>query len=278
MSTAKTADRKTFGYPYNNGQGQYTPDQKLSDFYTWDTPASDKAGKSFWPTGHAKNSHHLQYPEWSLTGHATALTTLKSNAGANDACLKCHSAEAYLAKEGQKVTLADAKNSVTCQICHASHDAKAGQAFLRKPEKEICSQCHNAEGEIAVGKAVHHPQKEMNEGLIGLGFPAGPSVMEKAGVTCVDCHMPYTTGPKPSHLMKVVMPKDGKKYKMPDSCSSCHPTAGPDYLQASIDKWQGDVTKKLAEVKAQLAAKQAMAASQPFGRCFFGLSLFFLKM
>nr|6I5B_A Chain A, Uncharacterized protein [Thermincola potens JR]6I5B_B Chain B, Uncharacterized protein [Thermincola potens JR] len=263
-SVAKTPDGKPFGYPYND-EGQYVPGKKLADYYTVVSVEGDKEGKLFWPTKHAKNSHHLQYPEWLMTGHATALETLKGNGHAQDRCLKCHSAEAYLAKEGTTVTMNDAKLGVTCQVCHASHDpAATKEAFLRKPKTEICTQCHNAEGGIVAGKEVHHPHKEMNEGKIGLGFPDSPSVMYKAGVTCVDCHMPKTAGPKASHLMKVVMPKDGKANGMPDSCSSCHPGASQDYLQNVIDTWQNDIKGRLAKVKAKLDAKKAAANSQAY--------------
>ncbi len=261
-STAKKPDGSTYGYPYNEEQGQYTPDKELADFYTPVSAETDD--KAFWPTGHAKNSHHLQYPEWLASAHAKTLDSLKSSDHAADECLECHSAEAYLAKEGAEVKLADAKFGVTCQVCHASHDPDAGLGFLRKPREEICSQCHNAEGPMEVGQAPHHPQKEMNEGNIGLGFAVAPSVMQQAGVTCVDCHMPKTTGPKVSHLMTTVMPKEGKEFGMPDSCSSCHPSASHDYLQGVVDNWQGDVTKKLGEVKAQLEAKKANSETQAY--------------
>lgn len=47
---------------------------------------------------------------------------------------------------------------------------------------------------------------------------------------------------------------DGIKYNMPDSCSSCHPGASKQWLQAKLDEWQGTVTAKMARVKAKLDA------------------------
>lgn len=261
-STAKKPDGKNFGYPYNAEKGQYTPGEKFEDFYAIATPEQNP--KDFWPTKHAKNSHHLQYPEWTMTGHATSLATLKTSDHAKEECLKCHSAEAYLAKEGEKVTLDTAKNSVTCQVCHGSHDPKAGEGMLRVSRNEVCTQCHNSAGSLVIGKEAHHPHKELTQGTIGLGFAVEPSKHSLAGVTCVDCHMPKTASPKASHLMKVVLPKEGKQHSMPDSCSACHPSAGLDFLQKNVDEWQGDVTKQMAAVKAKLDAKKAQAGTTQY--------------
>ncbi len=268
-SIAAKPDGSKFSYPYNDTDGAYVPGKPLADFLT----IPDKSNtKVFWPTGHIKGTHHPQYPEYVNTGHAKALPALKSNKGAQDRCLECHSADYYLAKEnGEKdlPTLKTAKESVSCQVCHDSHDPTA----LRKPKTQVCTQCHNGEGKFTIGKEAHHPQKEMNEGKLNLpGFPVQPSVMQAAGITCVDCHMTATAVSgevkRHSHLMKVVMPKDGKAYGMPDSCSSCHLGTGQsakanlDNLQKYINTWQGTVNKKLANVKGLLNANKAKFANR----------------
>lgn len=255
-SVALNPKGKPFGYPYSD-KGQYRPGAVLADYYTSST--AQNAPKDWWPTGNARNSHHMQYPEWLASSHARALDGLKNSGHASDSCLSCHSAEANLAKDG-KVKMADAKEGVTCQVCHASHGPDGRLGLLRQSREETCTVCHTAE-KVVVGRTPHHTQKELTLGTGGVGVAnAGPSEMYRAGVTCVDCHMPKTMGEKRSHLMRVVLPSEGKKYDMPDSCGSCHPGASQDYLQARLDKWQGDVKAQLAGTKARvdrLAAKYA---------------------
>ncbi len=250
-----------FGYPYNDTEGAYVPGQPLDK---WLTIAKPDNAKVFWPTGQIKNTHHAQYPEYVTSKHAVALTDLKKNGHANDACLECHSADYYIAKEnGEKKlpTLKTATDGVSCQLCHDSHNPTE----LRKPKAQVCTQCHNGEGVFVAGQAAHHPQKEIAEGKVGLGFAVAPSLHQALGVTCADCHMPGTAVSegtvRHSHLMKVTLPKDGKKYGMPNSCSGCHPKASVDWLQAKIDGYQKNVTTKLATANKLLTAKKAFAAN-----------------
>lgn len=224
---------KPFGYPYGV-DGQYTPGKDLADYYI--TASAENSPNLFWPTGHAKNSHHMQFPEWLTSGHATALESLKTSGHANDSCLECHSAEYILAPDDAKPTISEVKNGITCQVCHDSHDPTK----LVTSEDELCQQCHlNTDGGN-INSTPHHTTGPMFEG----------STHDLAGVTCVDCHMPKMTGNphKASHLMEVVLPKDAKANNMPDSCTPCHGTS-LDYLQAELDKRQDEVEVKARRVK-----------------------------
>lgn len=256
-SAAKRPDGKTYGFPYNEENGNYEAGMDLAEFYTH---VSLDDVKSFWPTGHARNSHHVQYPEWLATDHSKALEDLKANDHATDECLGCHSADYITAKEGNKPTLQTAQEGLSCQACHDSHNPTQ----FRTAKEELCGSCHNAEG-ATVGSAVHHPQKELNEGLIGVGVELKPSVMAEAGVNCIDCHMPKTTGPDPSHNMHIVTPKVAQEYGMPnDSCMGCHPGAKPEYIQARLDKWQSDVKAELEAVGTLIEAKASFKDNQAY--------------
>lgn len=252
---------KPFGYAYNDTKGAYIPGEPLSEWL--DIPKSDNE-KVFWPTGQIKNTHHAQYPEYVNSAHAKSLVDLKANSHATDRCLECHSADYYIAKENgekQLPTLKTATDGISCQLCHDSHNPTE----LRVAKAQVCSQCHNAEGAFTPGAAAHHPQKEVTEGKIGLGFAVAPALHQSLGVTCADCHMPGTAVSgetvRHSHLMKVTLPKDGKKYGMPNSCSACHPKASVDWLQAKIDGTQANTTKKLATANALLKSKKAAFAN-----------------
>lgn len=248
-SVAKQPNGKPYGYPLSADGRQFQPGDDLATYYR--TANTKEDPKLFWPTGHARNSHHLQYPEWLMSVHAKALPDLLQSGHANDGCLKCHSTDAIV-KPG--TTLKDAKVSLTCQACHDSHDPTQ----LRVEAKDLCGSCHNGEGSFVPGKAVHHPTKEMFEGNAVPGWKVIPSKHSEAGVTCQACHMPKVTDnpDKGSHLMKVVTPQDGLKYNMPDSCTSCHKVS-KEYMGKELEAVQKAVEAQLAAVKAQLDAKQA---------------------
>ena len=254
-SVARRPDGRTFGYPLSADGRQYVPGDDLAKYYRTANPKEDPG--LFWPNGLARNSHHMQYPEWLMSGHANALTNLKASGHASDRCLSCHSADAIV---NPRTTLATAKNGVTCQACHDSHNPTA----LRVSAEKLCGSCHNAGGPVEPGKPVHHPNKEMYEGAGVPGVPLTPSEHFLAGVTCQDCHMPKVTDNphKGSHLMRVVTPAEGLKYGMPDSCTACH-KASREYMQARLDRIQQTVEARLASLKTQLDALAADHGNNP---------------
>ncbi|MBO8126165.1 MAG: ammonia-forming cytochrome c nitrite reductase subunit c552 [Firmicutes bacterium] len=226
----------TFGYPYGV-DGQYRPGQDLAAYYVTATP--ELYPNWFWPTGHAKNSHHMQFPEWLMTGHAKAADSIKNSDHGRESCLECHSADYILAPENAKPSVAEVNNGITCQVCHDSHNPTK----LVASEDELCQMCHRDESNGDINKTPHHSTAQLFAG----------SVHDQAGVTCVDCHMPKVTGNphKGSHLMQVVIPEEAAEYNMPDSCTPCH-GASLEYLQAQIDKRQDEIKVLADRVKSLL--------------------------
>ncbi|RME82684.1 MAG: hypothetical protein D6775_10255 [Caldilineae bacterium] len=209
---------------------------------------------------HAK-SHHQQYPEWQASRHSTALENIRNLPFTQDSCLECHSQD--YRENPTTVTKETAQFGVTCQTCHLSHASGTVGSQLVKPAYELCTECHNGHlpesGKFDPGTNVHHPMKEMFEGI---GFPGiedmpSPHFRADGGATCNSCHMPKTAksatpGDITSHRMKVVMPGDAKEGE-PDSCTGCHTNASKEGLQKLIDNRQATIRSELAQLK-QLGA------------------------
>jgi len=197
-------------------------------------------------------------------GHSTSVQDLVKLPYAKDACLECHSASAKLAVEsGQPApTLADFKsgshqndtNGVTCVVCHDPHK-NANEAQLRVDSEETCTQCHNGEltgDTFAAGATVHHPQKEMWEGVGAFGVPNMPAPKT---ATCADCHM--TNG---NHYFQVGTPTitlsvHGKPTNF-DSCATCHTGMTAEKIKGLFDAFDARIAAlkdKLAQVDAHIA-------------------------
>lgn len=109
------------------------------------------------------------------------------------------------------------KTDVTCLTCHTFH----GDWFenqLRLPREKLCAECHTRDG------LAKRPNVEMFTG----------SPMQKAGTTCVDCHMPKigyrTTATRSvpqhwdttSHTFMVSTPLLTLQYGIRNACAACH--------------------------------------------------------
>ena len=109
------------------------------------------------------------------------------------------------------------KAGLTCLTCHTFH----GEWFenqLRLSRDKLCVECHAVQG------LAKRPNQEM--------FAGTP--MAKAGVTCVDCHMPKigyrttATASNPqhwdttSHTFMVATPELTLQYGVRSSCENCH--------------------------------------------------------
>ncbi|MBI3069018.1 MAG: ammonia-forming cytochrome c nitrite reductase subunit c552, partial [Betaproteobacteria bacterium] len=113
------------------------------------------------------------------------------------------------------------KAGVSCLTCHTFHGKWEGAQLRQKPE-EMCVGCHSSAGYAKRGNT------ELFAG----------SPMQKAGVQCVDCHMPKigyrsdktASGPHPwdtsSHTFMVALPAMEKSEGIRSSCASCHEGAG----------------------------------------------------
>jgi predicted CXXCH cytochrome family protein len=113
------------------------------------------------------------------------------------------------------------KAGMSCMTCHTFH-GKAEPAQLRKKPEELCISCHTNAAYAKRGNA------EMFAG----------SPMHKAGVQCVDCHMPRigyrsdktASGPHQwdtsSHTFMVATPAMEKAQGIRSACATCHEGSG----------------------------------------------------
>ena len=167
------------------------------------------------------------------------------------------------------------KAGLTCITCHTFH-GEWGEGQIRGKAEEMCIGCHT-EG----GRAERHNKE----------FFAG-SPMQKAGVECVDCHMPKsayrtnTTSKFPRqwhgslHTFMVATPAMEKEHGVRSSCSACHseddparrvrlkkevPTKLVDELDHDLRGRQAKIREGIDEVNELLAeAKRRGPASETF--------------
>lgn len=197
-------------------------------------------------------------------GHYTVFKDLSQLPYYKESCMECHSATVRIAEEKGETppTLADFKTGdhkddrvgVTCVVCHDPHK-RENEAQLRMEPQETCIDCHTGElttETFAAGKEVHHPQKEMWQGIGAIGVEPMPAAKT---ATCVDCHM--TNG---NHYFKVGTPTvtlsvHGKPVDF-DSCASCHTGMTAEKIQGLFDKFEArieELKELLAEVDAHIA-------------------------
>ncbi|MBI4742759.1 MAG: ammonia-forming cytochrome c nitrite reductase subunit c552 [Betaproteobacteria bacterium] len=113
------------------------------------------------------------------------------------------------------------KAGMSCLTCHTFHGQAEGAQLRQKPE-DMCVSCHTNSG------YAKRPNGEM--------FQHSP--MQKAGVQCVDCHMPRigyrsdktASGPHQwdtsSHTFMVALPTLEKSQGIRSSCAACHEGQG----------------------------------------------------
>ena len=152
---------------------------------------------------------------------------------------------------------------MSCLTCHTFHGKWENAQLRMKPEK-LCISCHSENG------YARRPNAEMYAG----------SPMEKAGVTCVDCHMAKIgyrsnkTAKKPhpwdvsSHTFMVATPALQKSNGVRSACMACHqegkkalphlkkgievPVFSLDELQALRADKQATIRSLVNEVRAVL--------------------------
>ena len=253
-------------------------------------------------SGHDGNAQ--QYVEWAGPAdlHAKALENLKKVMGPNPPaeCLECHSTDYIIAPEDEKPTGAEAKYGITCVGCHDPHEKGTAKGVWESdftPQlrydsaKLLCTSCHNAEldGKIATpGSTVHHPMKEMMEGVGAIDVMQGSPSVHKG--KCVQCHMPPTTVSSragvelgANHTFKIIEPEVAANVKsltvgsrtfteMPFSaCSTCHsrPNDQPamwvqdtlTYRQEAMHRWVDQVTAALTKAARKLGYKDIATAN-----------------
>lgn len=153
------------------------------------------------------------------------------------------------------------KAGMSCLTCHTFHGQAEGAQLRQKPE-EMCVGCHTNASYAKRGNA------EMFEG----------SPMHKAGVQCVDCHMPKNgyrsdktaSGPHPwdtsAHTFMVALPALERSQGIRSSCATCHEGAGrkmPGGVQAPA--WDANtldtiLKQKQTTMRAEIDAVEKLLA------------------
>ncbi|NDJ85774.1 MAG: hypothetical protein GYB66_07805 [Chloroflexi bacterium] len=226
----------------------------------------------WWPTGHAAMPN-MQYNEWFISGHATALTSIQDNPdAANESCLQCHSADyqrnqALIAahedgdREGdppEPVSVDTAQYGVTCTTCHNPHaDPAETDYMLDQAPYDMCVSCHQAVSD----EFVHYPVRELYEGETLVeeveGIPSAHFEAED-GPDCLTCHMSSvpvgTYETRPTHTFLPVLPGDASGIeRLEDSCTSCHvEQADAAAMQAFIDDTQASTQARIEAARAAI--------------------------
>jgi len=163
------------------------------------------------------------------------------------------------------------KAGMTCLTCHTFH-GEPEEAQLRMKPEQLCASCHTN------GGYAKRPNAEM--------FKDSP--MQKAGVQCVDCHMPKIgyrsdkTVDKPhpwdvtAHTFLVATPELELRQGIRSSCTGCHgegrklpsgaqaPAFDTTMLNAMLKQKQSTTRAELDAVEALLA--KAEQGASPLAR------------
>lgn len=148
------------------------------------------------------------------------------------------------------------KTDVSCLTCHTAHGEAQGN-LLRVARDQLCITCHTAQGLAA------KPNAEL----------FSTSVMAKAGVTCVDCHMPKIgTRTNPSlanpkahwdtsaHTFMVSKPEYSLEFGQRSSCDACHLPGGSSSL--TMDHTQQDALLRSRQNEIRGLLNQATASQE----------------
>lgn len=153
------------------------------------------------------------------------------------------------------------KANMSCLTCHTFHGKAEGAQLRQKPE-ELCVGCHTNASYAKRGNA------EMFAG----------SPMHKAGVQCVDCHMPKIayrsdktdSGPHQwdtsSHTFMVALPATEKAQGVRSSCAQCHEGGGrklPSGVQApafDVNTLDTILKQKQATIRNEIDAVEKLLA------------------
>jgi hypothetical protein len=185
----------------------------------------------WWGNGRERDRHQ-EYPAWRRGGHANALKALVSGydnryGAVTGECLRCHSAEAAV-HPGSQIAVADAKNGITCAVCHNVH----GQLESIRVK---CESCHD-------NGPFHHQNETLAQHV-----PCPAS----AGVSCAACHMPITVKvggqfQLHSHAPGITPPEDGARFESPSSCANggCHQTKSVPDLQRAFETFYRKTPKQ----------------------------------
>jgi predicted CXXCH cytochrome family protein len=203
-----------------------------------------------------EEEHHPYYQEWSQSGHAISLVSLKGATGAaEDSCLACHSVDYFF---DNTITLDTAEYAITCSRCHDPHSADNPNQ-LRLPTEELCADCHNPSGALP-GDPVYHPQSSMRDGRSGTPIFGDPFMPD---VECADCHV---------YMNKQTNVTGHSFTPKPEACveAGCHDSTPPIYsndtAQVQITEWKIQTWTKVIDVQESVVlARNTIEGSTAFG-------------
>ena len=185
----------------------------------------------------------IQVTECNSSGHAKSLETLKASPDAEDACLKCHTADYVF---DQNITLDKTQLNNDCAVCHEDHISKGifadVEPTLLKPKAEVCNECHSAD-DAKPGEKPPSAQVEIFAGMGGAGVSDSPGIhytLMKDNDGCATCHF---FKEKEDEVSEV----GGHTFKAnPAACLKCHTDP------AVAEKKQADAQKQISDQLAEL--------------------------
>jgi len=120
------------------------------------------------------------------------------------------------------------RRGITCFSCHDVHGT-GNYAQLRKPAEQICLDCHgplspNGPHTATLEQHTHHKAAS-------------------TGSQCVACHMPKIESegvPQTlvhAHTFRFIPPEMTDKYKIPNSCNTCHSDKSSAWAEQAMKSW-----------------------------------------
>lgn len=216
---------------------EYIPGKEIGKEFKPLTKQQDKKGKYWWGNGISKNRHQ-EYADFARSKHAKSLKNLKekrkeSCGEPEDSCLQCHSTDYRMADKEHKPTLSEAKEGLTCIVCHEPHGID--KKYIRDTVgAHKCAECH---------------ANSLSRSTAETGKAHFPCPADK--VKCADCHMPriVSTGGAftlRSHAFKIIPPQATEKYQVPNSCQNggCHADKDLQWAKEVFNEYYPDIDKK----------------------------------
>lgn len=183
--------------------------------------------------------------QYATSNHTKSLKTLLKHKGQiKPSCYSCMSGDYFLAPQNSKPDPKTVKQSITCAVCH---ELTVSEFKLRQKPLETCTSCHWNGGEIVPGQVVHHPQKEMFLGIGAIGVPRIPDIKYKAGLTCIECHMPNE-----AHTFAGKTPAQALKEHTESICIMCHADQSEEEFAKVVTSIQNKIEADLKKLNAGL--------------------------
>ena len=186
------------------------------------------SGKYYdWPVGFTQGANLSAY--WKLEEHKLGETTFTH--------FPDETAHKNRMQANDFVQSSMYTHGVTCNSCHDVHGTE-NNADLIKPGQAMCLTCHgpnSPNGPHAASLEEHSHHK------------AGST-----GNNCLECHMPKIEQTLPddfvrSHTFRFITPDMTDKYKIPNSCNSCHADKSTAWAKEALKGWKDKSPWRVAQ-------------------------------